>query len=577
MKKTIAALLVAGVIAGGDDWKPFSVQTQLGEVIGRLGGGALMDHCLFDPLAREAPGSPDVASFYGIPYAEPPVGDLRFAPPKPREAWSGKLQATSFPPICAQLPLVSAIPSWMPGWSYNEDCLTLNVWTQVPLPANESLRPVLVFIHGGGFVTGNGYTEFGCSFYSGNQLAPSEGLVVVTMNYRLGALGFTDLPELRQESGTAGNYGIQDQRLALQWVQANIRQFGGDPTRVTLMGESAGAVSVLHHVVSPRSHGLVQRAIVESVYTLPDRQRTQTAHRRFRTFAAELGCDGTSEAVTGCLRKRSVKEILSAEKALWEGGTIFDQATEYYPVADGYELPEGEDLMTAYEKLTEHVPLLIGSNLNETSLFMCSSLKANMDAQTAENKTQSLLELAVGKQLPDSQLQELMAEYPVKPKFYDSWRSATIAAISDVIFGCPTRRVAKTTASVSDSKAKVYRYLLGRSPWFFHADKCLGVPHIADTFYVFYNDLIGKAMSDDDRKLATAMSKAWFSFARGEEPELPAGFSTQPWPAVDHSEALLWLDVVPHIEASYRSSTCDTIDKLVYGRTSQREWSELLV
>ena len=168
------------LVRGYNDWVPIRVETEAGQVTGRLGGGVMMDHCAFVPWMKEAPGAPNVASFYGIPYAEEPTGPLRFAPPKPRVPF-GELNATTLPPICPQepLPLPPWAPHWLPGFSTNEDCLTLNVWTKAPFEQS-SARPVLVFIHGGAFIQGNGYTDLGCAFYNGNPIAADAGLVVRT-------------------------------------------------------------------------------------------------------------------------------------------------------------------------------------------------------------------------------------------------------------------------------------------------------------------------------------------------------------------------------------------------------------
>jgi acetyl esterase/lipase len=203
-----------------------------------------------DGAVRGAPVSGSY-EFLGLPYAAPPIGNLRWHPPQPPAEWDGVRDATQFAPSCPQ----SESPFAPPG-PFSENCLYLNVYT--PTLRRDGDRPVLVWIHGGGF------TEDGARNYDGSKLA-AEGTVVVTINYRLGALGFLAHPALaRWPAGPAGNYGLMDQIAALRWVRRNIAQLGGNPHNVTIAGQSAGGVSVLDLLVSHRSRGLYQRAIVRS-------------------------------------------------------------------------------------------------------------------------------------------------------------------------------------------------------------------------------------------------------------------------------------------------------------------------
>jgi para-nitrobenzyl esterase len=199
----------------------------------------------------------DIRAYLGIPYAAPPTGYLRWRPPAAVKPWEGIRQAKEFVPACPQLVKGSSENQGLGNMS--EDCLYLNVWA--PAKSPEEKLPVMVFIHGGAFVRGAGSLPL----YNGSALA-RKGVVVVTLNYRLGALGFLTHPELAKESpnNTSGNYGLLDQQAALRWVQNNIAAFGGDPAYVTVFGESAGAVSVISLLASPQSKGLYSQAIVES-------------------------------------------------------------------------------------------------------------------------------------------------------------------------------------------------------------------------------------------------------------------------------------------------------------------------
>ena len=233
-------------------------------------------------------------SFLGLPYAAPPTGNLRWRPPQPAAAWSGVRDATTFGPSCPQAPSPFAPPG-----QFSEDCLYLNVYT----PAARSSfggRPVLVWIHGGGLV------QDGARDYDGTKLA-ADGVVVVTINYRLGALGFLAHPALASH-GAAGNYGLMDQQAALRWVQRNIARFGGDPGNVTIAGQSAGGLSVLAQMVSPGARGLFQRAIVQSGTFALNQRPLAVAEAAGETFATAVGCADQSAA---CLRSAPVSDLVA--------------------------------------------------------------------------------------------------------------------------------------------------------------------------------------------------------------------------------------------------------------------------
>jgi len=282
-----------------------------------------------------------------------------------------------------------------------------------------------------------------------------------------------------------------------------------------------------------------------------------------------LGCNGSE--VLKCLRNTSVDAVLNAQVKI-TGPGLFAVGTFWYPRADGYELDEGETVMSALEKQKTRIPLLIGSNLNETSLFQCGSLQANIDANQAKQSVVDLVRNQVtGQNLSPAAAQELMAGYAVGPGAFDSWRSAAIGASTDILFGCPTRHISRVAATTS----KVYRYLLGRAPKFFRFDKCLGVPHVSDTFYTFYNNVTGKAMDSGDKIVADAVMGAWYSFAQGEEPELPG----KAWPVFEQDkEEFLRIDTDLQVEAGYRSEACKVVDDLVFGyRPLDNDANQILV
>ena len=285
-------------------------------------------------------------AFLGLPYAAPPTGNLRWRPPRAPADWSGIRSASSFGPSCPQ-PAATAGPQ-------SEDCLYLNVYTSNAASrwsSHPAARPVLVWIHGGGFVTGAG------SQYDGSKLA-ADGTVVVTINYRLGALGFLAHPALASRpGGPAGNYGLMDQQAALNWVHDNIRAFGGDPHNVTIAGESAGGLAVLAHLISPGSRGLFQRAIVESGSFGLHRQSLSEGEASGEAFAAQAGCATQTAA---CLRSLPTATLLDSG---WPS-----QAPES-AIVDGKVITESFDTALKHGRFAK-VPVLNGTNHNEEAIFV---------------------------------------------------------------------------------------------------------------------------------------------------------------------------------------------------------------
>ncbi len=297
-----------------------------------------------------------VAEFLGIPYAAPPLGDLRFRPPQPHAPWSAPLQAKQFGSPCPQTDRLGS-------GSTNEDCLFLNVFA--PLRDGDGQkagdRPVMVFIHGGSFSAGNGGVTPGGPDYTGTQIARQGGVVVVTMNYRLSLLGF--LPAKALESGgTSGNYGIEDQQMALKWVRDNIARFGGNPHDVTIFGQSAGGISVLYHLVSPGSAGLFQRAIIESSddgATVP----LAVGEQLYSGVVTSL-C-GQASDVAACLRDVPVQTFLDLEQGGVNGA----------PIIDGVVVPDLPTKLFA-SGMFNRVPVIAGTTGNEGTYFITLATNA---------------------------------------------------------------------------------------------------------------------------------------------------------------------------------------------------------
>jgi len=278
--------------------------------------------------------SAQLIKFLGIPYAAPPTGALRFAAPQPRAAWTTTLQANAFGPSCPQGPLT------------NEDCLYLNVIE--PVPSGTAL-PVYMWIHGGGFAAGSGAANDG-------SLLAASGVIVVTINYRLGALGYLANAALDDGTGNSGNYGLEDQQAAMRWIRTNIVAFGGDVNNVTIGGGSAGAMSVCNHLASPGAAGLFKRGIVESGPCAFNWQTQATAKATGARIAAQAGCTGTNAAVVACLRSASVASLAAAGRA--------QPSSSLFPSYGGADMPS--EPRTAIGKY----PLLLGGNELEVGAFV---------------------------------------------------------------------------------------------------------------------------------------------------------------------------------------------------------------
>ena len=310
-------------------------------------------------LEGDVDATTGVSVFRGIPYAAPPVGALRWKPPQAAARWTGVRSAKQLGHNCMQGQPYGDIDPYAAGVS--EDCLNLNVWTN-SLGTAATPRPVLVWIHGGGFFAGFGGEER----HNGVRLA-QKGAVVVTLNYRLGPLGFLAHPALDTESPrhTSGNYGLLDQIAALQWVRRNIAKFGGDPSRVTIFGESAGGMSVGSLIASPLAKGLFARAILESGTGVGiGISRRDTLEARGVQLAESLGVRGNSAAALKLLRAVPAETILAATARLGPAG-----APRFWPVVDGWVLPQPVDsaLLTGTANL---VPVIAGSNRDEGDEWM---------------------------------------------------------------------------------------------------------------------------------------------------------------------------------------------------------------
>jgi para-nitrobenzyl esterase len=434
--------------------------------------------------------------YRGVPFAAPPVGNLRWRPPAAVAPWSGIRKADAFAAACMQEGV--SMPGETPP-TVSEDCLYLNIWT--PAKSRAEHLPVIVWIYGGGYR--NGYAAM--PLYWGDRLA-HQRVIVVSIAYRLGPLGFLALPELTRESPhrSSGNYGLMDQIAALEWVQRNIAAFGGDPGRVTIAGQSSGSISVSVLMTSPQAKGLFQRAIGESGGLFEPLQLAPSyllvnAERDGEKYVASLGVASLAE-----LRRLPAARLTGGANA---GGVT-------HPVIEPYLLP-----VTPYEAFASghqnDVPLLIGSNAEEArSLTDVSHTTAATFAADIER--------SFG-QLPAA----IIAAYPHASD--EAARNAQLDLERDLRFGWDMWAWARLQAT--SGRNKVYYYSFRQRPPFPLGSVYAGwgASHFAELWYVF--DHLNQApwrWSPGDRALARDVSAYWSNFARSGDPN---GRGLPHWPA----------------------------------------------
>jgi para-nitrobenzyl esterase len=471
--------------------------------------GAIPQQVKTDKGAVEGETTVDgkVMAFKGIPYAAPPIGNLRWAPPAPAEPWNGVRSAHDFGYHCVQSAIYNDMAFHDPGPS--EDCLTLNVWT--PADAAPGKLPVMVWIYGGGYSGGSTSER-----RQDGQFLAHRNVVVVSMNYRLGIFGFFVHPELTAESPhhASGNYGLLDQAAAIRWVKDNIAAFGGDPSNITIFGESAGSFSVSSQMASPLSRDLFQKAIGESGGALASsRPPDATREQREKTdsdFA--LATYGTSKLAE--LRRISTEDIIRPVLAA-------RPAPRFGPDVDGYFFPKPVSEIYASGEQA-HIPLLAGWNADEGRGGITGSLNKFTAAGFAEQAT---------KDFPTGTA-EFLKLYPNTTEA-EALNSAADYA-GDKFIAYSTWRWLE--AQVSTGKAPVYRYLfaLGNPGDRYHTPAA-GAFHSDDIEYVFGTlDFRPEALwRPEDRKLSNEFQTYWTNFARTGDPNGPG---VPKWPAYGPTE-----------------------------------------
>jgi para-nitrobenzyl esterase len=468
-------------------------------------------------------------TFRGVPYAAAPTGDLRWRAPQAPAAWKAVRDATQFAPSCPQQPSGFAGPG-----PFSEDCLYLNVYT--PTLRRDAGRPVVVWIHGGGFA------QDASRNYDGSKLA-ADGTVVVTVNYRLGALGFLAHPALASRpGGPAGNYGLMDQQAALRWVQRNIGQFGGDGHNVTIAGQSAGGVAVLAHLVSRGSRGLFQRAIVQSGAFALTQQPLASAEAFGESVAASAGCpDQTAQ----CLRHVPVDELV----AKFPGAAIPG-------VVDGSVLTESIGTALAAGRFAR-VPILNGINHDEELIFT-DGLGLAVSGGTFVQVPERLVtvdgyqgDIAAVLGVSAQRAAAIAAAYP--PSAYVSPDVAFSMLVSDANFACPALQVDRWTSQRVPTFA--YQFDDDNAPQRFAPPDAFPAlaTHSAELQYLFDqpNAPVPGTLNTDQQALAAGMRSAWASFAADGNPSTAA----LRWPPVAEGRRVMSLaPPQPLLETNFDST-----------------------
>ncbi len=548
----VVLMLMMGIVPAhaqsADEKPPTFVMTKYGEMRGTLGNNVL--------------------EFKGIPYAEPPIGNLRWELPKPVKRWKDVLDATRYRSACPQLERYG-----IPESSENEDCLYLNVTVPAPndkpVPRTSKL-PVIVWIHGGGFVGGSS------GLYDLSEIARSGKVVVVSMNYRLGVFGF--MPHAKFDPEFNGAYGLEDQRAALRWVRETIESFGGDKNNVTLMGESAGAASVCMHILAPfRTKNLFHKAIIESggcTYKL--RHVIEGIEKVGKPLAAIVGCTGDNELK--CLREKSVKELLNAGRT-----AAASDLMAFTPTYGTKAVPHQSDEALAKGEFV-HVPMINGGTRDELRLYVAYDLIEGK-LTTRDNFKKRLEETYFGKDpvSGEDRSSSVLKEYkPPEDLSTASWLG-TIRSDFNPDSGLNVCLFLRT-AQLASKYVNVYQYEFAdrdapdvvKHPVTQEGMIKMGAVHSSELPYQFPG--FSNTLKRDDpplekpqRELAKLMMDYWTNFARTGNPNEPGKLPK--WEPFKTAKDVLWFEPGKPLHPLKDE---DVVDKLHHCNFWRRLYPELL-
>jgi para-nitrobenzyl esterase len=484
------------------------VTTEYGQIIGNSNSG--------------------IFEFRGIPFASPPIGSNRWKPPLTPSPWTIPLLAVEYKPACPQKEFEQGdTTATLKG---NEDCLYLNIWTPDTL---SPVLPVMVFIHGGGNQQGSASEiSLGTELYNGKNLAQRGLAVVVTLQYRLGVLGFLVHPglEAENEASTSGNYAVMDQLLALTWIKRNIGNFGGDSTKIMIFGESAGGVNVGNLLTSPAAEGLFQRAVIQSA--VPSLGNYEEAKNRGIEFVEDIFPSGSDSAKIAYMRSLPADSITNRMESPLEGGFV---QMNWRPVIDGHIFPQ--DPETIFQSgFFNKVPLMIGSNADEMNLSAPATIFPFM------------VTALINSTFPPSLQAQAQALYPPGTTTAQA-RESYVQLLTDAQFTMTTRRTARCVSL--NQEEPVFRYFFTHN----HAGplEVLGSYHGLELFYIFNNYentnyALGPWYTPQDDSVQLNMLAYWSHFANTGNPN---GNNMESWPSYQAQP-----DCYLEIKASPDGSMC---------------------
>ncbi|XP_070591777.1 cholinesterase-like [Erythrolamprus reginae] len=471
-----------------------------------------------------------VTAFLGVPYAEPPLGNLRFQKPRPHQPWNQTLEATSFGNSCPQFISRDAPEAeiWSPKTPLSEDCLSLNIW--VPYPQPSSQVPILVWIHGGSYAFGTSSVDI----FNGTHLAAIENVIVVTINYRLGALGFLYLPP-----DAPGNLGLWDQQLALKWIKENAIVFRGDPSRVTVLGHSAGGSCANLHLLSPKSQDLFAQMVIQSgtanaYWAL---RTLEEAKQKSLEFVHLLGCSEDNISIVHCLQTKNVSELIRHEIAMSFKGVLAD--FPFRPIIDGdFLLGDPEKLMK--EGQIPFKPVLIGITSDEAATFVPYIFPNITDNLINQEQLLKGIQLLVPNATEDF-IRTIALRYSEGQHGPAQYRSAMSHFYTDRIYACPSKEAA---GNIRKTGSPVYFYLFADRPSWSIWPQWIRASHGSDVPFVFGTlgsvRPVNQTYTEAEARLSRKMMNYWADFARTGNPTGSAATKDE-WPLYNATEQNVFL------------------------------------